>query len=80
MHGHKSALKSVLGFIYYRYVLTAKFVVRIRRRRTERKMEDVNGEDHFEFRIGKETGVETGMLRILSERTSDIDDEFCAFL
>lgn len=46
-------LKSVLGFIYYRFVQTAKFVARIRRRRTGRKIEDVNG-DYFAFRIGKE--------------------------
>jgi len=46
-------LKSILGFIYYRNAQTTKFVARIRRRRTERKIEDVNGEDHFGFRIGK---------------------------
>jgi hypothetical protein len=68
---------SVLGFIYYRNVETEKFVARIRRGRPEWKIEDVNGEDHFEFKIGKETGDETGILRIMSERTSDIDEEFC---
>ena len=44
-------MKSVLGFIYYRFVQKAKFVASIRR--TGRKIEDVNG-DHFVFRIGKE--------------------------
>jgi hypothetical protein len=70
-------LKCVLGFVYYRNVQTAKFVARLRRR-TERKNEDVNGKDHFAFRIRKMTGDETGMLRIISERTSDIDEVFCA--
>jgi tetrahydromethanopterin S-methyltransferase subunit G len=55
-------------------------VARIRRRRTERKIEDVNGEDHFVFRIGKKIGNENGKLRLISERTSDIDEEFCAFI
>jgi hypothetical protein len=71
-------LKSVLGCIYYRNVQTAKFVARICRRRTERKIEVVNGEDHFEFRIGKVTGDEIGMLKIISERTWDTVEEFFA--
>jgi len=43
------------------------------------KIEGVNGEDHFAFRIGKEIGDENGKLRLISEITSDIDEEFCAF-
>jgi hypothetical protein len=45
----------------------AKIVVRILRRRTERKTEDVLGKDHFGFRRGKGTRDAIGMLRIISE-------------
>jgi hypothetical protein len=44
-------LKCVLGFVYDRNVQKANFVARIRRRRTERKIEDVNRKDNFAFRI-----------------------------
>ena len=37
---------------------TAKTVARILRRRFERKMEDVLGEDQFGFRKGKELGMQ----------------------
>jgi len=46
---------------------TAKTVVRIHTRRIERKIEDVLGEDQFEFRRGKGTSYESRMLRIISE-------------
>jgi len=46
---------------------TAKIVAKILRRRSERKIEDVLGEDHFGFRRGKETRVAIGMLRIISK-------------
>jgi hypothetical protein len=46
---------------------TAKIVAKILRRRIERKIEDVLGEDHFGFRRGKGTGDATGVLRIISE-------------
>jgi hypothetical protein len=53
-------------------------VARILRRRIERKIEDALGEDQFGFRRGKGTRYAIGKLRILSERTLDIDEEFCA--
>ena len=40
--------------------------VRIRRRRIERKIEDVLGEDHFGFRKGNGTKNANEMLRITS--------------
>jgi hypothetical protein len=56
---------------------TAKTVVTMFRTRTERKIEDVLGEDQFGFRRGKGTRDEIVMLRIISERTLDIDKELC---
>jgi hypothetical protein len=50
---------------------TAKRVARILRRKTERKIEDVLGEDQFGFR--RRTGDPTGILRIISEQTLDMD-------
>jgi len=47
-------------------------------RRTEKKIEGVLGEHQFGFRRGRRTRNAVGMLRILSERTSNIDDELCA--
>jgi hypothetical protein len=47
----------------------AKIVVKIFRRRMERKTEDALGEDQFGFRRGKGTKEAIGMLRIISERT-----------
>jgi hypothetical protein len=52
---------------------TAKMVVRIFRRGIERKIEDVLGGDKFGFRRGKGTRDAIGMLRIISERTLDMD-------
>jgi hypothetical protein len=46
---------------------TAKIVVRIQRRRIERKIEDVLGEDQIVFRRGKGTRDAIGMLRIISK-------------
>jgi len=54
---------------------TAKIVAKILRRRIENKIEDVLGEDHFKFRRGKGTRDAIGMLRIISERTLEIDEE-----
>jgi sorting nexin-29 len=45
------------------------------RRRIEKKIEDVLGEDQFGFRRGKGTSDATGMLRIISKRTLEIDEE-----
>ena len=40
---------------------------KILRRRIERKIEDVLGEDHFGFRRGKGTMDAIGMMRIIAE-------------
>ena len=55
---------------------TAKIVAKRHRRRIEKKIENILGEDQFEFRIGKGTRDAIGMLRI-SERTLEIDEELC---
>jgi len=39
------------------------------------KIEDVLGGDQFGFRKGKGTRNSIGMLRIISERSLDIDEE-----
>ena len=44
-------------------MITAKIL----RRKTERKIEDVLGEDQFGFRRGKGTRDAIGMIRIISE-------------
>ena len=54
---------------------TAKIVAKILRRRIEKKIEDVLGEDQFGFRRGKGTRDAIGMPRIISERTLEIDEE-----
>ena len=51
--------------------------MRIFRKKIERKIEDVLGEDHFGFRRGKGTRDAIVMLRIISERTLDIDKKLC---
>jgi len=54
---------------------TAKIVAKILRRRTEKKIEGVLGEDQFGFRRGTGSRDAIGMLRIISERTLEIDEE-----
>jgi len=54
---------------------TAKIIAQVLRRRIERKIEDVLGEDQFGFRREKGTRNAIGMLRIISERTLEIDAE-----
>jgi len=54
---------------------TPKRAANILRRRIEKKIEDVLGEDQFGFRRGKRTRDAIGMLRIISERTLEIDEE-----
>jgi hypothetical protein len=54
---------------------TAKIVAKILRRRIEKKIEDVLGEDQFGFRRGKGTRNAIGMLRIISDRTLEIDEK-----
>jgi len=56
---------------------TAKVVAKILRRRIEKKIEDVHGEDQFGFRRGKGTKNAIGMLRIIPERTLEVDAELC---
>ena len=56
---------------------TAKIIAKIFRRRIERKIEDVLGEDHFGFRRGKGTRDAIGMMRIITERTLETDEELC---
>jgi len=53
----------------------AKIVAKILRRRIEKKIEDVLGKDEFGFRRGKGTRNAIGMLRIIPERTLEIDEE-----
>ena len=53
---------------------TAKIVAKILRRSIEQKIEDVLA-DQFGLRRGKGTRDATGMLRIISERTLQIDEE-----
>jgi hypothetical protein len=48
---------------------------KILRRWIKRKIVDVLGEDQFGFRRGKGTRDVTGMLRIISERTLEVDVE-----
>jgi hypothetical protein len=55
----------------------AKVVASVIRRRSEKKIEDVLGEDQFGFRKGEGTRDAIGMLRIISERTLDIGEEIC---
>jgi hypothetical protein len=54
---------------------TAKIVAKILRRRIEKRIENVLGNDYFGFRRGKGTRNAIGMLRIISERTLEIDEE-----
>ena len=35
------------------------------------------GEDHFGFRRGKGTRDAVGMMRIIAERTMEVDEELC---
>ena len=47
----------------------SKIIAKILRRRIERKIENVLGEDQFGFRRGNGTRDAIGMLRIIAERT-----------
>ena len=55
---------------------TAKTIAKILRR-IERKIEDVLGEDQCGFRRRKGTRDAIGMMRIIAERTLQIDEELC---
>ena len=69
----KCSEHSTISLISYR----RKIIVKILRRRIERKFENVLGEDQFGFRRGKETRDAIGMMRIIAERTLEIDEELC---
>jgi len=56
---------------------TAKIIAKILGRRIERKIEVVLGEDQFGFRRGTGTRDAIGMMRIIAERTLEIDEELC---
>jgi len=56
---------------------TAKIVAKILRRRIDEKIENVLGEDQFGFVRGKGTRAAIVMLRIISERTLETDEELC---
>ena len=56
---------------------TATTISKIIRIRIERKIEDVLGEDQFGFRRGKGTRDAIGKMRIIAERTLEIDEELC---
>ena len=56
---------------------TAKIIAKILRRRIERKIEDVLGEDRFGFRRGKGSRDTIGIIRIISEHILDINEELC---
>jgi hypothetical protein len=53
----------------------AKVVASVIRRRTEKKIEDILGEDQLGFRKGTRDAI--GMLRITSEQTLGIGEEIC---
>jgi hypothetical protein len=57
---------------------TAKIIANILKRRIERKIEDTIGEDQFGFRRGKRTRDAIGMMRIIAERTLEIDEELAS--
>ena len=65
--------KRTISFIAH----TTKIVRKIIRRRIEKKIEVVLGEDPFGFGRGKGTRDAIGMLRIISERTLEIDEDLC---
>ena len=61
----------------HRTISLITHTAKIPRRRIERKIEDVLGEDQFGFRRGKGTRDAIGMLRIIAERTLEVDEELC---
>jgi hypothetical protein len=69
-------LNDTNGLVFVHF-LSENIVAKILGRRTERKIEDILGEDQFRFRRGKRTRDAIGMLRIISKRTLEIDAEVC---
>ena len=58
----------------HRTISLISHTAKILRRKIERKFEDVLGEDQFGFRRGKGTRDAIGMMRIIAERTLEIDE------
>ena len=56
---------------------TAKITAKILRRRIEKKIENVLREDQFGFRRGTRDAI--GMMRVIAERTLEVDEELCVF-
>jgi hypothetical protein len=69
---------STIFFPYYLIAHTAKIVAKILKRRIEKKIKDLLGEDQLGFTKRKETRDAIGMLRIISERTLETDEELFA--
>ena len=61
----------------YRTISLIAHTAKILRRRIEKKIENVLEEDQFGFRRGKGTRDVIGMMRIIAERTLEIDEELC---
>ena len=61
----------------HRTISLIAHTAKILRRRIERKIEAILGEDQFGFRRGKRTRDAIGMMRIIAERTLEIDEELC---
>jgi hypothetical protein len=61
----------------HRTVSLITHTAKMLRRRIEKKIENILGEDRFGFRRGKGTRDLIGMLRIISERALEIDEELC---
>jgi hypothetical protein len=64
-------------------VTTAQFslishTAKVLRRRIEKKIKDVVGEDQFGFRRGKGASDTDRMLRMISQQTLALDEELCA--
>jgi hypothetical protein len=47
--------------------------------KVEKKIEDILGEGQFEFRKGKGNRDAIWIVRIISERSLDVDEEPCLF-
>ena len=56
---------------------TAKIIAKILRGRVEKEIEGVLGEEQFRFRRGKGTRDAIGIMRIIPERTLEINEELC---
>ena len=61
----------------YRTISLIAHTAKILRRRIEKKIEDVLGEDQFGFRSGKGTRDAIGMMRIIAEQTLEVDEDLC---